>query len=1481
MIEDEKKLNLIKCPLPKIIYMSMKGMNNFTKKEEKTSNNTYYTKKINHQNPGLPSLKMSAKISFSPSKTNYLKGKMINNLNAKKSNNFHSTKININVSNIISKNSNNNNNKNNNDNKKPKMKDILNSYGLDRYYDKFIQYGIDEQNFYQIGSMNKKSLNDFINILNIFPSHTIKVEQLYLYLKKMNYDNYHSQINTNKINNAKTNMNFNSLAKGIKNSSKDNINSSSNNVNYVTLTFHRNNNMNNIKSKISPNNNKLKNKYHYINPSLKQKRANSNRVNSEKNKSKSNRIINHSTRLNLANKNKNKSKTKLLNDNITKYNFAPPKPMSTGRNDLIKYFFKDLENMGNNSNNTSCINNLTNLNIFKSSGYPKKRNFNRTNNNSLTGSIKEINQEKKTNKNNKNINHYYTKYKEKHSSSDNDINNNLIQNYYSNNYLQETNPADLPSIKNFNNNQIKINTHYSKSLLNSVNENHNMNININTNYNNAHKMNRQRRGSNEKIEKNDNTKVINNYQVAYSIKTFFNDDFIKRINNKNNLNNNNNINNDMKNNNIIKIPLMKKEGLKDSINTNNNTNNNSSSTHASQRSKNDLVKKNNIKNSNNNINNKKLKLPNVIKKIDMQNGIQNMKTKNKNIKNINLNEHEERSKNISDSIINNNKNEKKDKNKNDINIIMPKENKEKEANKNKKNEIISSVNIDKKDEVNINKTNISEKNINENKTEILINKNKENPDQIKKDNNININKENNIININIEDTNNKENTIPSKENIKESESIKISNKTTEEPIFNEIPPISNNNINPNESNNINNKENNIISNSLSPINQKRIEKPNILQKNNPKIKEEIKSKEDNQLNNENTLEDMIYESLRLNRSFSENKKENIYLFDLEFLCRCLSLCLSIFIETSKESPHITEINLEALSASEIKYFFFNDVYNDNINFLFDLFDKEVNADINKEQISPLDKLELFLLKDEQRINFDVNYLKHIKKDKDEILIKTEEEKKDRKGIKDKNDININNNTNINMNNNIGFKIRGGAGDIERDIKFIDEFFSMNNRRKKKAKNYNFISDMSKNILCKELSYINEIDSELNGTNSNINNTNLGNNSNNNININDSMRTKKNTKEENSSNMLDNEEIKEIKEIQKNKDDEDNNNTFNNEIDELGLNTESNDDNLNKNNNIIKDTKEFDIKINDDNSDNNKISLEKEEKLINLEENKIKENISTIPSSIKNNSEINNNIIEQNDINNDTNNNKINNNALIEDNKVVNMKLSPEKKEQNERKETEEEDNIYESDYILDITSIDELTYYLIKRAEIFDEDFNYILMKIIERRYIPTPEPQTIFDFMADIIILTKMEKEVVVLSLIYIERLIYNTGLLLTSRNWRRILLTAMIIASKIWDDNSFENSHFSQVFANLGINEINTLERIFLEMINYKVYVKQSEYFKYLMLIKIIALKYSYNGKEIVKTSVIKNMKYQEFNETMQNRMRKKITLNNSAQF
>ena len=1431
--EDENKVNLIKCPLPKIIYMTMKGLTTFENHPEKSSNiTTYYTKKINHQNPGLPSLKMSTKLSFSPNITNYVRGTTINNLNnnnSKKTQNFHSTKINVNE---------NNNRNNNKKNKKQSMKEILNNYGLNRYYEKLIQNGINEENFNQIGLMSKKQLNEFINILNIFPSHIIKMEQLYLYFKKYNSDNFQSKLNNSgiKINNSTKDLNSSNMNNSNINNNNNNnsTNNNSNNVNYVTLTFNRGN-LNNLKTRVSQSQNKNKsNKYYCINPTIKQKKESANRASSEKNKSKNKAGTNHSQRTNRIKK--NKSKKKLENDNIiSKYNFAPPKHINPGRNDLIKFFFKDLDNMNTNTSTiNSGINNLTNLNLFKShNNKVNKRNLNKTNNNSLTGMVKELIKEKKIN-----TNIFNTKYKEKHSAPDNN-------NYY------EVNQGDLPKIQNLSNRPIKIKTHYNKSLINSMNENFNAKkeIEMKTGYN---------KPINQIKANNDNKKIINTYQIDYNVKTFFNDNFIKNMNKKNNTNYNK------------KIPLQKKNSLKNSINSNNsNISSNMNLTHASQKSHIEIVQNN--KNNNNNI---KIKLPNVIKKTDSQNNLQKSKPKNNNRKN--LKEHEEGNKNISltssDIIYKNEKQNQKIDNYIPIPLKEKKVNETNDKNQTQTKEVEIKNNNNKLNMIKIPKM-TGKKNSEENKKEII---------------NINIEEKNQIPLLSKETSNNIH------------ENISKSNNNINDPILKQSPNIKtyNNNADKNivSMNNINIEKNTIVGN---------ISKPKLEQ-----IEDKTKVANAKPQRGEN-LEDNIYESLRLNRSFSENRNENIYLFDLEFLCRCLGLCLAILIETSKESPHITEINLEALSAAEIKYFFFNDTFNDNINFLFDLFDKEVNTDINMEQISPLDKLEFFLSqKNYDNINFDVSYLKHIKKDKDEVLIKAEEEIENEKS-KEKNDNQKLNNVNMGMGYREGFKIRTGFGDIEKDIKFIDEFFSMNNRRKKKAKNYNFISDMSKNILCKELSYINEIDSELNGTNSNINNTNLGNNSNNNIN-------EKILKEENASNLMDNEEIKEIKEIQNNNAEEENNNTFNNEMNELGIIAESNDD-KNKNNikntsnnsihikpdeinDIIDNRKESDTIIlneenknislnlnNEDNNNNTQKNNDYKENII-KNENKEKEIDIHINDEEINNQNNNNNIIESNSKNNpeeiiiseqaNKNEQKMEINQEIIPN-PQNIIISAQNDVKNQKEKNKEEDDVYESDYILDIASIDELTYYLIKRAEVFDEDFNYVFMKITERRYIPIPEPQTIFDFMADIIILTKMEKEVVVLSLIYIERLIFNTGLLLTSRNWRRILLTAMIISSKIWDDNSFENDHFSQVFANLGVNEINTLERIFLELINYKVYVKQSEYFKYLMMIKIIALKYNYNGREIVKASIIKNLKYQEFNETMQNRMRKKVTLNNSAQF
>jgi len=58
------------------------------------------------------------------------------------------------------------------------------------------------------------------------------------------------------------------------------------------------------------------------------------------------------------------------------------------------------------------------------------------------------------------------------------------------------------------------------------------------------------------------------------------------------------------------------------------------------------------------------------------------------------------------------------------------------------------------------------------------------------------------------------------------------------------------------------------------------------------------------------------------------------------------------------------------------------------------------------------------------------------------------------------------------------------------------------------------------------------------------------------------------------------------------------------------------------------------------------------------------------------------------------------------------------------------------------------------------------------------------------------MEKEVVIVSLVYIERLLVKSGMALNIKNWRKITFAALVLGSKIWDDESFENNNFAKAF-------------------------------------------------------------------------------------
>jgi Cyclin, N-terminal domain len=110
----------------------------------------------------------------------------------------------------------------------------------------------------------------------------------------------------------------------------------------------------------------------------------------------------------------------------------------------------------------------------------------------------------------------------------------------------------------------------------------------------------------------------------------------------------------------------------------------------------------------------------------------------------------------------------------------------------------------------------------------------------------------------------------------------------------------------------------------------------------------------------------------------------------------------------------------------------------------------------------------------------------------------------------------------------------------------------------------------------------------------------------------------------------------------------------------------------------------------------------------------------------------------------------------------------------------------------------------------------------------------------------SQLEHDTIIMSLIYVERLIKETNGVLTPTpdNWRSILCSCMILASKVWDDLSMWNIDFSNVSAASGLSlfslqRINQLEIALLTSLNFRVEVAASEYAKYYFLIRTMLIR------------------------------------------
>ena len=125
----------------------------------------------------------------------------------------------------------------------------------------------------------------------------------------------------------------------------------------------------------------------------------------------------------------------------------------------------------------------------------------------------------------------------------------------------------------------------------------------------------------------------------------------------------------------------------------------------------------------------------------------------------------------------------------------------------------------------------------------------------------------------------------------------------------------------------------------------------------------------------------------------------------------------------------------------------------------------------------------------------------------------------------------------------------------------------------------------------------------------------------------------------------------------------------------------------------------------------------------------------------------------------------------------------------------------------------------------------------LDTQSVPTLEAIT--DFYRSIYLRSQMETECIIISLIYVERLIKKSkgGLRPQSDNWRSILFSCMVLASKVWDDLSMWNCDFSKIGPpgmTFSLQRTNELEIALLSALQYRVKVEASEYAKYYFLLR-----------------------------------------------
>lgn len=137
--------------------------------------------------------------------------------------------------------------------------------------------------------------------------------------------------------------------------------------------------------------------------------------------------------------------------------------------------------------------------------------------------------------------------------------------------------------------------------------------------------------------------------------------------------------------------------------------------------------------------------------------------------------------------------------------------------------------------------------------------------------------------------------------------------------------------------------------------------------------------------------------------------------------------------------------------------------------------------------------------------------------------------------------------------------------------------------------------------------------------------------------------------------------------------------------------------------------------------------------------------------------------------------------------------------------------------------------------EIFSEEKHPLTKGPLD--LITPPNWKRIYKFISAIFRAERLSSECAILCLAYIERIIGLSKITLNASNWRRVILAALILASKVWEDQAVWNVDFLSVFPCVTVQDLAKLEKTVLNLLQFNVSLKASLYAKYYFELKSLA--------------------------------------------